>query len=237
MNHPVEAHRGKLLDLYVSGDELDREKENARSNPSWDLTKRQLCDIELLLNGAFSPLDGFISQKDYLSILTDMRLADGILWPMPINLDVSQAFADSVRLGEQITLRDQEGVVIANMEVTDCWKADKEQEALAVFGVNDDSHPGVYYLMHEAGEYYLGGKLTGVTPPLHYDFTQYRHTPADLRAIFASKGWENVIAFQTRNPVHRAHVIMTKRLMAEYNAHFVIHSAPEMYKPSSPLSN
>ena len=231
MNHPVTAHGGKLLDLYVSGDHRDREKENARSNPSWDLTKRQLCDIELLLNGGFSPLHGFVNQKDYQSILADMRLADGTLWPMPINLDVSQTFADSVQVGERITLRDQEGVAIANMAVSDCWKADKKQEALAVFGVNDDSHPGVHYLMHEAGEYYLGGILTGVTPPLHYDFTHYRHTPASLRDHFAGRGWENVIAFQTRNPVHRAHVTMTKRLMAENNAHFVIHSAVGMTKP------
>ncbi len=231
MNHLVTAHGGKLLDLYVSGHDLEQEKENACSNQSWDLTKRQLCDIELLLNGAFSPLDGFVDQKNYESILANMRLVDGTLWPMPINLDVSKAFVDSVKVGEQITLRDQEGVVIANMEITDCWKANKKQEALAVFGTTDDSHPGVRYLMHEAGDFYLGGKLIGVTPPLHYDFNHYRHAPTSLRKNFADKGLENVIAFQTRNPVHRAHVTMTKRLMAENNAHLVIHSAVGITKP------
>ena len=231
MNHLVTAHGGKLLDLYVSGHDLEQEKENACSNQSWDLTKRQLCDIELLLNGAFSPLDGFVDQKNYESILANMRLVDGTLWPMPINLDVSKAFVDSVKVGEQITLRDQEGVVIANMEITDCWKATKKQEALAVFGTTDDSHPGVRYLMHEAGDFYLGGKLIGVTPPLHYDFNHYRHAPTSLRKNFADKGLENVIAFQTRNPVHRAHVTMTKRLMAENNAHLVIHSAVGITKP------
>jgi len=231
MNHLVTAHGGKLLDLYVSGHDLEQEKEKACSNQSWDLTKRQLCDIELLLNGAFSPLDGFVDQKNYESILANMRLVDGTLWPMPINLDVSKAFVDSVKVGEQITLRDQEGVVIANMEITDCWKATKKQEALAVFGTTDDSHPGVRYLMHEAGDFYLGGKLIGVTPPLHYDFNHYRHAPTSLRKNFADKGLENVIAFQTRNPVHRAHVTMTKRLMAENNAHLVIHSAVGITKP------
>ena len=231
MNQLVTVHGGKLLDLYVSGHDLEQEKENACSNQSWDLTKRQLCDIELLLNGAFSPLDGFVDQKNYESILANMRLVDGTLWPMPINLDVSKAFVDSVKVGEQITLRDQEGVVIANMEITDCWKANKKQEALAVFGTTDDSHPGVRYLVHEAGDFYLGGKLIGVTPPLHYDFNHYRHAPTSLRKNFADKGLENVIAFQTRNPVHRAHVTMTKRLMAENNAHLVIHSAVGITKP------
>ena len=231
MQLEMAPHGGELLDLYSQGDELNLEKERAKSNISWDLCRRQLCDIELLLNGAFSPLKGFLSLADYKSVLDSMRLSDGTLWPMPINLDVSEKFAQQVKPGDQITLRDQEGVVIANMDVSDCWKVDKAYEAISVFGTDDESHPGVHYLKNESGDYYLGGSIVGVTPPLHYDFVHYRDSPRSLRESFIRKGWDRVIAFQTRNPVHRAHVIMTKRLMAENNAQFVIHSAVGLTKP------
>ena len=225
------AHGGELLDLYLQGEELKSAKENSIKNISWDLSKRQLCDIELLLNGAFSPLDGFLNKDDYEAVLKTMRLSNGVLWPMPITLDVDEKFAAQIALGDEISLRDQEGVVIANMRISDLWTPDKSLEAKAVFASEDDSHPGVHYLNNEAGSVYLGGKIVGVTPPLHYDFANYRHDPRSLRKSFAARGWERVIAFQTRNPVHRAHVIMTKRLMAEHRAQFVIHTAVGLTKP------
>ncbi|MGK0441766.1 MAG: sulfate adenylyltransferase [Pseudohongiellaceae bacterium] len=225
------AHGGQLLNLYVTGAALEAEKDLVKNNISWDLTKRQMCDIELLLNGAFSPLNGFMSEANYHSVLDNMRLVDGTLWPMPITLDVSKSFAEQIEIGQNITLRDAEGVVIANMTVSDCWQPNKNKEARAVFGTEKACHPGVHYLNSEAGEYYLGGTLVGVTPPLYYDFNQYRDTPASLRTKFEQLGWGNVIALQTRNPIHRAHVIMTKRLMAENNANFVVHSAVGMTKP------
>ncbi|WP_426415797.1 bifunctional sulfate adenylyltransferase/adenylylsulfate kinase [Aestuariirhabdus sp. LZHN29] len=231
MIEQVSAHGGKLVDLYAQGEEVAAEKKRAEYYLSWDLTRRQLCDIELLLNGGFSPLTGFMGQADYESVLDRMRLADGTLWPMPITLDVSREFAEQVSPGQTIALRDAEGVVIANLDVSDCWQPDKSREAQSVFATQDTHHPGVHYLMHEAGDFLLGGRLVGVTPPLHYDFGQYRDTPTSLRASFEEKGWERVIAFQTRNPVHRAHVAMTKRLMGESNAHFLIHSAVGMTKP------
>lgn len=231
MNQPVSAHGGQLLNLYAHEDAITAEKDKAQNCQSWSLNRRQLCDVELLLNGAFSPLRGFLTQRDYDSVLSSMRLSDGTLWPMPINLDVSAAFAQSVTLGENIALRDAEGVLIANMTVTDCWAVDKIAEANAVFASTDDNHPGVHYLLHEAGDYYLGGTLTGVTAPFYYDFKEYRQSPAELRAYFEKLGWSKVIAFQTRNPLHRAHVIMTKRLMAEHQAKFVIHTAVGVTKP------
>lgn len=231
MTQAVKAHGGVLVDLYVHGEALEAEKELAKTTISWDLTKRQMCDIELLLNGGFSPLTGFMGRADYDAVLETMRLADGTLWPMPINLDVSEKFAKQAELGQTITLRDPEGVVIANMTVSECWQADKKHEAECVFGTQETCHPGVHYLKNEAGGYYLAGNVVGVTPPLHYDFNQYRDTPASLRANFAEMGWERVIGFQTRNPVHRSHVTMIKRLMGENNARFVIHSAVGMTKP------
>jgi sulfate adenylyltransferase len=231
MNQQISAHGGQLLNLYADENAIVAEKNKAQNCLSWSLTRRQLCDVELLLNGAFSPLNGFLTQHDYDSVLGSMRLADGTLWPMPINLDVSEAFAQSVKLGENIALRDAEGVLIANMTVTDCWKVDKQAEAEAVFAMINPAHPGVNYLLHEAGDYYLGGTLTGVTAPYYYDFKEYRQSPAQLRAHFEKQNWTNVIAFQTRNPLHRAHVIMTKRLMAQHQAKFVIHTAVGVTKP------
>lgn len=231
MYRSIPPHGGTLVNLYSEGRVLEVEKEKARANPSWDLNARQLCDVELLLCGAFSPLKGFNDLKDYLSILESMRLSDGTLWPMPINLDVTDEFASQLNSGDEITLRDPEGVVIANMTVSDIWQPDKALEAEYVFGTQDLSHPGVYYLKNQTGRTYLGGVLVGVTPPLHYDFKSYRHTPAELRAMFQEKAWEKVIAFQSRNPIHKAHVILTKRLMAEYNAKFMVHAVVGITKP------
>jgi sulfate adenylyltransferase len=231
MNKEVKPHGGQLVNLYLQGEALAVEKKRAESSLSWDLNRRQLCDIELLLNGAFSPLKGFMGEADYSAVRDTMRLVDGTLWPMPITLDVNRVFAEQLSLGQQITLRDPEGVVIANMTVSDVWRPDKSLEARQVYGTEDTSHPGVHYLCQEANEYYVGGTLVGVTPPLHYDFAHYRHTPAGMRETIVTSGWQHVIAFQTRNPVHRAHVIMTKRLMAENAAHFVIHSAVGITKP------
>jgi sulfate adenylyltransferase len=225
------AHGGQLINLYVNKEQIAAEKEKTKDSPSWTLSKRQLCDVELLLNGAFSPLTGFLKEDDYQSVLETTRLKNGTLWPMPITLDVDEKLVASIKTGQNIALRDPEGVLIANMVVTDCWKADKTREAELFFTTTDDSHPGVHYLFNEANDYYLGGKLTGITPPFHYDFQEYRQSPAQLRAYFESIGWDKVIAFQTRNPVHRAHVIMMKRLMAAHQANVVIHTAVGLTKP------
>ncbi len=225
------AHGGTLVNLYAEGEALQLEKEKAKSNVSWDLNPKQMLDIELLLNGAFSPLTGYLCKADYDSVVDTMRLADGTLWPMPIALDVTTEFAESLEPGQCITLRDPEGVVIANLTVGEKWQADREGEAQQLFGTTDTSHPGVNYLLNSCNPVYLGGSLMGVTPPLHYDFQQYRRDPHALRAHFAELGWNKVIAFQTRNPVHKAHVIMMKRLMAKQQASLVIHTAVGRTKP------
>lgn len=225
------AHGGTLINLYAQGKALEQAKENAKSNRSWDLTARQMFDIELLLNGAFSPLSGYLDKADYDSVLDSMRLADGTLWPVPINLDVTEVFASDAKAGEEITLRDPEGVVIANLVISDIWTPDRQHEAIQVFGTTDTTHPGVRTLLSDNNPVYIGGKLTGVTPPLHYDFASYRRAPLELREHFAVQGWQDVIAFQTRNPIHKAHVIMMKRLMAKHQSKLVIHTAVGKTKP------
>ncbi|VAW05549.1 Sulfate adenylyltransferase / Adenylylsulfate kinase [hydrothermal vent metagenome] len=218
-------------ELYVSFESARKLKSEAADLISWDLTPRQICDLELLMNGGFAPLKGFLSEADYNSVVKDMRLADGTLWPMPINLDVSEDFSQSLELGQDIALRDQEGVILATLTVTDRWTPDKAVEARHVFGADDVAHPAVNYLHNQAGPVYLGGAVTGIQPPVHYDFRARRDTPNELRAYFRKLGWRKVVAFQTRNPLHRAHQELTFRAAREVQANLLIHPVVGMTKP------
>ena len=226
-----EAHGGELVNRYLSPEAAEAEKEVSREFPSWDLTMRQLCDIELLLNGAFSPLTGFLNQDDYKGVCDGMRLGSGVFWPMPITLDVSEEFAESVNEGAKIALRDPEGVLIATMDVESTYRPDKEAEAAAVFGTTDDTHPGVAYLLHQAHPVYIGGTLYGVESPTHYDFKHLRDTPLEVRERFRKLGWRKVVAFQTRNPMHRAHLELTFRAAKDVEANLLIHPVVGMTKP------
>jgi sulfate adenylyltransferase len=226
-----EPHGGELVELYLSGDAVDAEKARSRDLPSWDLTMRQLCDIELLMNGGFSPLIGFLNKADYDGVVKDMRLASGVFWPMPVTLDVTESFAEPLEEGNSIALRDPEGVLIATMEIESIFRPDKPAEAAAVFGTTDDTHPGVAYLMHTAHPVYLGGRLRGVEPPMHYDFRHLRDTPKEMRERFRKLGWRKVVAFQTRNPMHRAHQELTFRAAREVEANLLIHPVVGMTKP------
>ena len=226
-----EPHGGELKNLYLPPQAVEDEKSRARDLPSWDLSMRQLCDLELLLNGAFSPLEGFMGADDYDAVLANLRLADGLLWPIPITLDVNTAFADSVEPGARIALRDPEGVLIATLDVDSKFIPDKNAEALAVFGSADEAHPAVHYLNHQANDVYLGGRLTGVEPSRHYDFKHLRNSPAQVRERFEKLGWRRVVAFQTRNPMHRAHQELTFRAAKETEANLLIHPVVGMTKP------
>ncbi len=226
-----EPHGGELKNLYLPREAVEDEQSHARDLPSWDLSMRQLCDLELLLNGAFSPLEGFMGADDYNAVLAKMRLADGVLWPIPITLDVTEAFADSIEPGARISLRDQEGVLIATLNVDVKFRPDKKAEALAVFGSVDEAHPAVHYLNSQANDVYLGGRLTGIEPPRHYDFKHLRDSPAQVRERFEKLGWRRVVAFQTRNPMHRAHQELTCRAAKEMEANLLIHPVVGMTKP------
>lgn len=226
-----EPHGGELKNLYLNEKDLAAEKLRARDLPSWDLTMRQLCDLELLLNGAFSPLEGFLEPDDYEGVLDRLRLASGVLWPMPITLDVSEAFAATLTSGAEIALRDPEGVLIATMKVENIFEPDRQREALAVFGTDDPAHPGVHYLLNIAHPVYLGGPVRGVEAPTHYDFRHLRSSPREIRTMFEKLGWRRVVAFQTRNPMHRAHLELTFRAAKEVQANLMIHPVVGMTKP------
>ncbi|MTH58198.1 bifunctional sulfate adenylyltransferase/adenylylsulfate kinase [Paracoccus litorisediminis] len=227
----TQPNHAPIRELYVSPEAAETLKADAGRMPSWDLTPRQACDLELLMNGGFFPLRGFMTQADYDGVLDDMRLSAGYLWPMPITLDVSHDFADGVEPGQDIALRDAEGVVLAIMSVTDKFSPDKSREAVQVYGADDQAHPSVHYLHHVAGPVYLGGPIKGIQPPMHYDFRGRRDSPNELRAHFRKMGWRRVVAFQTRNPLHRAHQELTFRAAREAQANLLIHPVVGMTKP------
>jgi len=227
----VQNNLTPIKELYLGYEEAQKSRVEATQLTSWDLTPRQICDLELLLNGGFSPLNGFLNEADYDNVVENMRLADGSLWPIPINLDVTAEFAENLDRGEDVALRDQEGVILATIKVTDIWAPDKANEAKKVFGADDLAHPSVNYLHNQAGSIYLGGPVTGIQKPTHYDFRERRNTPNELRSYFSKMGWHRIVAFQTRNPLHRAHQELTFRAAREAQANLLIHPVVGLTKP------
>jgi len=185
----------------------------------------------VLMNGAFSPLTGFMTREDYTPVCRDMRLADGTLWPIPITLDVSDDFAAGVSVGDQIALRDPEGVMLAVLNIEDKWQPDRAEEARQVFGTDNPEHPGVAYLLEQSGNSYLGGRVEGLSLPVHHDFRALRLTPRETRELFQEAGWSRVVAFQTRNPMHRAHQELTLRAAEEVAGHLLIQPVVGMTEP------
>jgi sulfate adenylyltransferase len=224
-------HGGELVDPLVSKSLAKRLKEQSAQWKSIDLTQRQLCDLELLMNGGFSPLNTFLNKKDYENVLDNMQLEQGTLWPIPIVLDVDEKIAKSLIIGEKIALRDPEGVMLAVLTLREIYKPDKNLEAEKVFGTSDQTHPGVNYLFNYTQPYYISGKLQGIQLPTHYDFVDMRHTPKELRNTFKQKGWNKIVAFQTRNPMHRAHVELTTRAAKQAEANLLIQPVVGMTKP------
>ena len=231
-SHLIPPHGGELINLIAEPAQVADLKAHSKQWPSWDLTARQLCDLELLITGGFSPLEGFLSRADYDSVCQNMRLANGVLWPMPITLDVTEEFAQKLTAGSsKIALRDPEGVMLAALHVEEIWQPDRKAEAEAVFGTTSAAHPGADYAINKANPWYVGGKIEGLQIPPHYDFRSHRLTPAELRAEFAREGWRRVVAFQTRNPMHRAHVELAFRAAKQVEANLLIHPVVGMTKP------
>lgn len=225
-------HGGILQDLI----ERDASKKSeligeAATLKSLDLTDRQLCDIELILNGGFSPLTGFNNEKDFNSICNDMRLANGQIWSIPITLDVSEETSKLFQAGERVVLRDpRDDAPLAIITISDIYKPNKQEEAKKVFR-GDPEHPAIRYLLDTAGDYYIGGDLDAISLPKHYDYTEFRKTPAQLRSEFQSRHWNKVVAFQTRNPMHRAHRELTVRAAKDKLANILIHPVVGLTKP------
>jgi len=231
-SHLIPPHGGELVDLIAAPERMAELKAHSREWPSWDLTARQLCDLELLLSGGFSPLRGFMTRADYTGVCENMRLKSGVLWPMPITLDVTEDFARTLKPGSsKIALRDPEGVMLAVLHVEEVWQPDRKAEAELVFKSTSRLHPGADYVLSKSNAWYVGGRLEGTQTPSHYDFRSLRLTPAELRAEFSRLGWRRVVAFQTRNPMHRANVELTFRAAKTVEANLLLHPTVGMTKP------
>lgn len=229
--HLNAPHGGELVDLMVPADRAREMQAKSRDWPSWDLTPRQLCDLELLLSGGFSPLRGFMNRADYEGVCHKMRLADGKLWPMPITLDVAEELARALKPGSTLALRDAEGVMLAALHAEEIWQPDLRAEAQSVFGTVSLNHPGAAHLLQKTAPWYVGGRLEGLQRPAHYDFRALRMTPAELRAEFNRLGWRKIVAFQTRNPMHRAHQELTLRAAKQVGANLLINPSVGLTKP------
>ena len=224
-------HGGSLVNLLVDDERAAILKDIVLNLPDITLNDRQLCDLELLANGAFSPLTGFMTRSDYESVLDRMRLQNDSLWPIPICFDVSELQAHNLEAGQSVALRDPEGFLLAVMHVEDIWKINPEKEAARVYGTKDKAHPGPNYLLTRAGRYYLGGRLEVLSLPLHFDFKKLRLTPAEVRAVFKKLGWKRMAGFLTRNPLHRPQFEMTINAMRQARANLLLLPIAGMTQP------
>jgi sulfate adenylyltransferase len=229
-DHLITPHGGVLKDLVVDDARATELKKQSRDWPSWDLTPRQLCDLEMLMSGAFSPLETFLGKADYESVCEKMRLADGTLWPIPVVLDLPEDVASGLGDGSSLALRDPEGTMLAVLHVDEKWTPDRAKEVEQVYGTSDTKHPGVAQILN-GNPVYVSGRLEGVEAPTYYDYRDLRRTPAEVRAEFSKLGWRKVVAFQTRNPMHRAHFELTVRAATESGANLLVHPVVGMTKP------
>ncbi|KAG8951436.1 Sulfate adenylyltransferase [Tulasnella sp. 424] len=224
-------HGGVLKDL-IARDAPLRSQLVAEAETLRDL--RQLCDLELIINGGFSPLEGFMDQQDYNSVVETMRLADRTLFPIPITLDISEVERKELEIspGRRLTLRDpRDDQALAILTVKDVYRPDKAKEAEKVMGADDIAHPSVAYLRNRAKDLYVGGSVQAIQLPTYHDYVSLRFTPSELRTHFKKMAWRKVVAFQTRNPMHRAHRELTVRAARQRLANVLIHPVVGMTKP------
>jgi sulfate adenylyltransferase len=224
----IPPYGGKLVNLVVEGDERLALIEKASYLPSIKISPRNLCDLELLATGAFSPLDRFMGHKDYERVLEEMRLVDGTMFPLPITLTVDKESYSS--LGEEVVLRDTQNNLIAVMKIEEAFPYDRDREAQLAYGSTDSKHPMVSEMVRW-GNLCISGELKVVNMPMYYDFKNIRQTPAEVREQLEAMGNDNVVAFQTRNPLHRIHEELTKRAAAAVGGSLLIHPVVGLTKP------
>ena len=231
MNRPLPKPSGSPPTLLAGDARAEALKAESLDLPSIVLDQRHLCDLELLLNGGFDPLAGFMDEAAYESVLDHLRLPDASLWPVPVTLDVNEQVARTLDSGTRVALRDGEGFMLAVLEVNACWKIDKDREAQSVYGTRSRRHPGVRYLHEQIATHYVGGRVEGVRLPTHYDYEELRHTPEELRALFAKLGWRRVIAFHTSRPMHRLAHQLTIEAAKSAEGHILINPVVGITKP------
>lgn len=214
---------GLLVDLRVTPDRAAELRRQARNFSGITLSGSALADLELLINGAYSPLPGFMTRVDYEAVLCGQRLANGLLWPLPVCLEVTEDEARTLSAGQTVALRDPEGFMPAVLHLEDLWPIPFEAEAEAIFGTADPAHTGVALSRQRAGTWYAGGTVEALQLPLHLAFKRYRHTPAELRALYHKLGWRRIVGYHTHRPVHRATFEMTLAAMSQARANLLLH--------------
>ena len=205
----IRPHGGRLINHIAQGKEREELLKKAAGLHKIHLTDREISDLELIATGGFSPLEGFLGEKDYHSVMDKQRLANGLVWTIPILLAVTKDESKDIKIGQWVSLPDENGKILAVMEISDIFPHAKEKEAEMVYKTKDLAHPGVAVVMNQ-GDICLGGKITLVNRPAHENFKSLRKDPSETREYFKTKGWRRVVAFQTRNPIHRAHEYLQK---------------------------
>lgn len=205
----IQPHGGKLINCYLSENERKETLLRAINLPRLTLSTRNIADLECIATGVYSPLEGFVEEQEYNSIVKDMRLSNGLAWSIPVTLQVAESVAEQYKLDSEIALVHPNGDILAVMTVTSKFKPDQNFEAEQVYRTAEEAHPGVT-AMRKEGEVYLGGPIKLINSVPYQDFLDYRLTPEATRVEFARREWNTVVAFQTRNPIHRAHEYITK---------------------------
>ena len=205
----IEAHGGELIDRVIKGEKREKLLVKSNAMPKVALNNRELTEMENIAIGLYSPIEGFMTEEDYKSVVEDMYLASGEVWSIPVVLDVSSKKADELEIGQQIALTDKQGKVYGILDLEDKYTYDKEKEAQHVYKTTELEHPGVENL-YNRDEVLLGGKISLLRRIEHNRFNDYRFDPSEVRKKIKEKGWEKVVGFQTRNPIHRAHEYIQK---------------------------
>ena len=205
----IQPHGGSLVDRTISGAEREHLAKEADRMVKVQLNQRELADLEMISYGAMSPLEGFMVETDYRSVVDSMRLASGMAWSIPVVLSAKTPEHERLEPGTQVALVDESGRALAVMDVDERYQVEHDYEAQMVLRTADEAHPGVQYL-RSISNTYLGGKVHSIRQPEHRDFLRHRLEPKETRVLFAARGWNRIAAFQTRNPIHRAHEYLQK---------------------------
>ncbi|GAE92073.1 sulfate adenylyltransferase [Gracilibacillus boraciitolerans JCM 21714] len=205
----IQAHGGALINREVKGEERESLLAEAEKLQSITIDAWSVSDLELIGIGGFSPLTGFLGEKDYLEVVDHLHLSDGTVWSIPINLAVTEEESTNLTVGETVALYGEDGFLYGTLDLREKYTYDKTKEAKAVYGTTDDAHPGVKKL-YGKGNVYLAGPITLLNRPDHKQFSEFHLDPAETRQLFQDLGWKTVVGFQTRNPVHRAHEYIQK---------------------------
>jgi len=205
----IDPHGGKLIDREARGAERESLLRATVKAPELTLNAREEADLELIANGALSPLEGFMGEADYLLVRDQKRLANGLVWTIPVTLSATEEERAKLKIGDDVALRSRDGRLLAVLHLAEIFKYDKQLEAERVYLTAEEKHPGVK-AVYAQGEYLLGGHVSVIESPRRHEFAPYRYAPRELRSQFAERGWRSVVAFQTRNPVHRAHEYIQK---------------------------